>query len=100
MNSGWLTQLTLLPLQAIMYRGLAVHFSRYPWPGRPTERGFNAFSGGLRDLRAMGIGGVGSWLGKVGLCLLLSRAIGFGVWILEWGIVVAVGKGTFGWETR
>ena len=46
----------------------------------------------------MGFGGVGSWLGKVGLCLLLSRAIGVGVWMLEWGVVVAIGKGCFGWE--
>jgi hypothetical protein len=80
-----------------MYRGLAVHFSRYPWPGRPTEHGFNAFSGGLWNLREMGFGGVGSWLGKVGLCLLLSRAIGVGVWMIEWGVVVAIGKGCFGW---
>lgn len=83
-----------------MYRGLAVHFSRYPWPGIPTERGFNAFSGGLRGLREMGLGGVGNWLGKVGLCLVFCRAIGFGVWMLEWGVVVAVGKAFFGWGKR
>ena len=80
-----------------MYRGLAVQFSRYPWPGRPTEPGFNAFSGVLNDFRAMGLIGVGSWLGKIGLCLLLNRAIGFGFWMLEWGVVIAVGKGFFGW---
>ena len=48
----------------------------------------------------MGFSGVGSWLGKVGLCLVLCRAIGFGVWMLEWGVVVAVGKGFFGWGKR
>jgi len=102
LNAIWLSQLTLLPVQALLYRAMAVHFAANPWPGRGGAgarglRGLMGSSGAFGVYREMGLRGYANWMGKVGLGLMCQVAIGCGFWLLECGIVRLVGRRWFGW---
>jgi len=101
LNAIWLTQAALLPVQALLFRLVAVHFAAHPWPGRSAGaaglRGLLGPSGAFGVYRQMGLRGYADWIGKVGLGLLCQLSIGCGFWLLECGVVRLVGRRWFGW---
>jgi hypothetical protein len=96
-----LSRIILLPLESYVLRRIASGYlqSAIPTPGVDflTTMVYPSGSWGGVELRRGGWRGVGDYVGKLGLCVAVEGAIGFGIWQVMFTVVWRMGRRWYNW---